>query len=226
MRYPRICSPVPSVPPPNCDSYWPSWPGFAALGLVEFEKVCSPKLSRTGNSQTKIVILLLVCGFFLEKIVSFCVSQTKNTESDLSSISEQWDSFCKFEHDRLSTIAISQLNFTDIEFPIPRQYEIIECYNSVNSNITACVLRNLTVRTEFNKYTSNRKIFASILEYSADALVLLQNYFPWAFQFLGGYIIAVGATIINQIIDIRNIGLKFLISCFIILFLKHMMFVE
>ncbi|GBN48690.1 hypothetical protein AVEN_120701-1 [Araneus ventricosus] len=99
------------------------------------------------------------------------------------------------------------------------------CYQAANSTVIACLVKNITISPDFHlDLLSNRRVFAVLLQQLADVLVLVQNYFPWFSQLFGGYITAIGAILLNQIIDLSLIGLKTLLSCSLVSSLKQSLF--
>ncbi|GIY87599.1 hypothetical protein CEXT_418181 [Caerostris extrusa] len=76
---------------------------------------------------------------------------------------------CKGGHDNLFVLAPSVLD--SAEDPDAKRYEIVECFGSARSNVTACFLRSLqALSSKIGEHLTNRRILAAMLEYAADFL--------------------------------------------------------
>ncbi|GIY07354.1 hypothetical protein CDAR_493441 [Caerostris darwini] len=199
-----------------------SWPGFAFLGFVEYEKVQKAQHPGADTSQMKCILLLIAAGLVLEKAVSYGSQQVKNTDNTkiVAALTEFQKNVCKSGHGNLFVVTPSVLD--SAEDPDAKRYEIVECFGSTRLNITACFLRSLrALSSKIGEHLSNRRILAGMLEHAADFLEMLQQNFPWVFQLFGGYVIAVAAVLLNQVVDTRKVGLKPLASCFLFMLLKQ-----
>ncbi|KAF8777138.1 hypothetical protein HNY73_014057 [Argiope bruennichi] len=203
----------------------PFWPGFPQLGLIQYEKIQKEIPPENRSNQIKCVMLLLISAIFLEKCVSYCLHYAikRNDANNRTFLSELRNTFCTSGDTKLFNKTNPELNL--VEIPDFSQYEILECYSVVNATVTACLLTKMAISSHFHlDYMSNRRVFAELLQQSSDFLVLVRNCFPWVLQMFGGYIIAIGAILLNQIIDFKLIGFKSLLSCVLVLSLKQALF--